>query len=95
MSTPFFGPLNITVTKASRQLIQAQPLFPLESPGILSIPLRFLAAPSWERWPAAPTAIRAPVTELEVRANPGWGGESDGGIDRQNRYNSHRIHAGA
>ena len=44
MSTPFFGPLNITVTKASRQLIQAQPLFPLESPGILSIPLRFLGA---------------------------------------------------
>src|SRR5438477_80382 len=33
-----------TVAKAARHLIQAQPLFPLENPGIISIPLGFIGA---------------------------------------------------
>jgi cation/acetate symporter len=51
------------------------PIFPLENPGILSIPLGFLAA-----WLGALMTKREPMaehkfTELQVRANTGLGAE--------------------
>jgi cation/acetate symporter len=63
-----------TVTGAARHLIQAPPIFPLENPGIVSIPLGFLG--SWigtlmSREPRA----EAKYAELLVRANTGLGAE--------------------
>ncbi len=55
-------------------LINAAPLFPLKNPGIVSIPLGFLAAiiaTFCSREPAA----EARFTEMEVRANTGLGAE--------------------
>jgi cation/acetate symporter len=63
-----------TVTGAARHLIQSPPVFPLENPGILSIPLGFLGAflgALTSREPAA----EAKYTELSVRANTGLGAE--------------------
>jgi cation/acetate symporter len=56
-------------------LIHAQPLFPLENPGIISIPLGFLAA--WLGTILSPRdeAAEHKFTELEVRANTGLGAE--------------------
>jgi cation/acetate symporter len=63
-----------TVTGAARHLIQAKPLFPLENPGIVSIPLGFIAAV------VATLATREPSSEarfneLLVRSNTGLGAE--------------------
>jgi cation/acetate symporter len=63
------------VTGAARHLIQANPIFPLENPGLVSIPLGFLGA--WVgtlvgREPAA----EAKYAELLVRANTGLGAET-------------------
>ena len=44
ISPSIMGADGPTVAKASRHLIQAAPIFPLENPGILSIPLGFLGA---------------------------------------------------
>jgi cation/acetate symporter len=63
-----------TVAKAARHVIQSPPLFPLENPGILSIPLGFIAAylgTVLTREPASETKY----TELLVRANTGLGSE--------------------
>ncbi|MBI3940405.1 MAG: cation/acetate symporter ActP [Acidobacteria bacterium] len=65
-----------SVTGAARHLIQAPPIFPLENPGILSIPLGFLGALAGnllgrDRDPGAETRF----TELLVRANTGLGAE--------------------
>jgi len=63
-----------TVTGAARHLIQAKALFPLENPGILSIPLGFIGA-------ILGTLISSEVTsqekfnELLVRSNTGLGAE--------------------
>ena len=62
------------VVGAARHLIQRPPIFPLENPGILSIPLGFLGAilgTFLRREPAA----EARYAELVVRANTGLGAE--------------------
>ncbi len=65
-----------TVTGAARHLIQAAPIFPLANPGIVSIPLGFLAAYIGtligEREPNAEDKFN----ELEVRATTGLGAET-------------------
>jgi cation/acetate symporter len=63
-----------TVTGAARHLIQAPPLFPLENPGIVSIPLGFLGAFVGTLLGREPAA-EAKFTELIVRANTGLGAE--------------------
>lgn len=67
-----------TVTGAARHLIQADPLFPLENPGILSIPLGFLGAVIGTLMSREPQA-EAKFAELLVRANTGIGAEKAGG----------------
>ena len=63
-----------TVVGAARHLIQSPPLFPLENPGILSIPLGFLGAFLGTLTGREPSA-EAKYTELVVRANTGLGAE--------------------
>ena len=63
-----------TVAAAARHLIQAKPLFPLENPGIVSIPLGFLGAVLGTLLTREPEAERK-FTELSVRANTGLGAE--------------------
>jgi cation/acetate symporter len=63
-----------TVTGAARHLIQAKPLFPLENPGIVSIPLGFLGAILGTLLRREPSA-EAKFAELTVRANTGLGAE--------------------
>jgi cation/acetate symporter len=63
-----------SVIGAARHLIQLPPIFPLENPGIVSIPLGFLGAflgTLLRREPAA----EAKYAELLVRANTGLGAE--------------------
>ena len=62
------------VVGAKRHLIQATPLFPLTNPGIVSIPLGFLAAVLGTLLSREPSA-EALFTELSVRANTGLGAE--------------------
>jgi cation/acetate symporter len=64
------------VAKAARHLIQAKPLFPLENPGIVSIPLGFLAAFLGTLMSRRDPAAEHKFTELEVRANTGLGSET-------------------
>jgi len=63
-----------TVAASARHLIQHKPIFPLENPGIVSIPLGFLAAIIGTLLSREPTA-EAKFTELTVRANTGLGSE--------------------
>jgi cation/acetate symporter len=62
------------VTGAARHLIQAAPWFPLENPGIVSIPLGFLGAVIGTLLGREPYA-EAKYAELLVRANTGLGAE--------------------
>jgi len=62
------------VTGAARHLIQAAPLFPLENPGIVSIPLGFIGAVIGTLLGREPGA-QAKYAELLVRANTGLGAE--------------------
>jgi cation/acetate symporter len=63
-----------TVAAAARHLIQHAPYFSLTNPGIVSIPLGFLAAIIGTLCSSEPTA-EAKFTELTVRANTGLGSE--------------------
>jgi cation/acetate symporter len=63
-----------TVAAASRHLIQANPIFPLQNPGIISIPLGFIGAYVGTILSREPEA-EAKFTELFVRANTGIGAE--------------------
>jgi cation/acetate symporter len=63
-----------TVVGTARHLIQAPPIFPLENPGIISIPLGFLGAFLGTLLGREPAA-EAKFTELIVRANTGLGAE--------------------
>ncbi|MDX6692738.1 MAG: cation/acetate symporter [Blastocatellia bacterium] len=63
-----------TVTGAARHLIQSAPLFPLENPGLVSIPLGFLGAYLGALTGREPEA-EAKFDELTVRANTGLGAE--------------------
>lgn len=64
-----------TVAASARHLIQMKPLFPLENPGIVSIPLGFLGAFIGTMMSRVDDAAEAKFTELEVRANTGLGSE--------------------
>jgi cation/acetate symporter len=55
-------------------LIDADPLFPLLNPGIISIPFGFLMSYLGSIVSSEPTA-EAMFTELSVRANTGLGAE--------------------
>jgi cation/acetate symporter len=59
---------------AARHLIQAKALFPLENPGIVSVPLGFIAAIVAALMTSDPEA-EASFHELTVRANTGLGAE--------------------
>ena len=59
---------------AKRHLIQMKPLFPLENPGLLSIPIGFLAAILGSMLRPEPEA-EAKFEELQVRAQTGLGAE--------------------
>ena len=59
---------------ATRHLIQSRPLFPLENPGIISIPLGFLSAFLGSLFRREPEAERR-FAELSGRANTGLGSE--------------------
>lgn len=74
ISPSFMGIDPPTVTGAARHLIQANPLFPLENPGLVSIPLGFLGAYLGTLTGREPEA-EAKFTELTVRANTGLGAE--------------------
>jgi cation/acetate symporter len=62
------------IVAAKRHLIQADAIFPLTNPGILSIPLGFLAAILGSLLKREPEA-EAKFTELKVRAHTGLGSE--------------------
>jgi cation/acetate symporter len=62
------------VTAAARHLIQSPPIFPLENPGILSIPLGFLGAVIGTLLGREPAA-ESKYDELLVRASTGLGAE--------------------
>jgi cation/acetate symporter len=62
------------VTGAARHLIQAKAWFPLENPGILSIPLGFLGAIIGTLISSEPTS-QEKFNELLVRSNTGLGSE--------------------
>ena len=62
------------VVAAKRHLIQANAVFPLTNPGILSIPLGFLAAIIGSLMKREPEA-EAKFAELKVRAHTGLGSE--------------------
>jgi cation/acetate symporter len=58
----------------AKAIIHGAPLFPLKNPGIVSIPLGFIAAVIASFWTREPSA-EAKFTELVVRANTGLGAE--------------------
>jgi len=74
VSSSIMGVDPETVTGAARHLIQHVPLFPLENPGILSIPIGFLSAVAGTLTSREPEAEER-FTELTVRANTGLGAE--------------------
>ena len=77
ISPSIMGVDGPTVAAAARHLIQAKPLFPLENPGILSIPLGFLGA--WLGTLAGgKRTTEDRFTELLVRSTTGLGAEQAG-----------------
>ena len=70
----FMGIDPPNATGAVRHLIQAKAWFPLENPGILSVPLGFLAAIVGTLCTKEPSA-EAKFNELLVRASTGLGAE--------------------
>jgi cation/acetate symporter len=76
----FLGPSIMTVdaptvAPAARHIIQHTPIFPLENPGILSIPLGFLGAILGTLLSQRDPAGEEKFAELQVRANTGLGAE--------------------
>lgn len=74
VSPSFMGLDGPQVAEGARRMIQASPWFPLKNPGILSIPLGFLAAYLGSVTSREPAAEDRYV-ELSVRANTGLGAE--------------------
>ena len=74
VSPTFMGIDPANVTGAVRHLIQAKAWFPLENPGIVSVPLGFLWAIVGTLVGNEPSA-EAKFNELMVRANTGLGAE--------------------
>jgi cation/acetate symporter len=58
---------------AARHLIQRAPLFPLDNPAIVSVPLGFLAAIAGTLLAGRDPVAEAAYSELNVRANTGLG----------------------
>ena len=75
VSPSIMGIDGAAVPAVARHLIQAAPLFPLENPGILSIPLGFLGAFVGTMMSRVDSNAEAKFTELEVRCNIGLGAE--------------------
>jgi cation/acetate symporter len=74
LSPTIMGIDAATVAVSARHLIQHKPVFPLENPGIVSIPLGFLAAIIGTLI-TRESGAEARFTELTVRANTGLGAE--------------------
>ncbi len=74
LSPSIMGVDGPEVVAAKRHLIQGNPIFPLTNPGILSIPLGFLAAIIGSLLKREPAA-EAKFAELKVRAHTGLGSE--------------------
>ena len=74
VSPSFMGLDGPEVAESARRMIQAEALFPLRNPGIISIPLGFLAAYLGSILSREPMA-EAKYAELTVRANTGLGAE--------------------
>lgn len=64
-----------SVVGAARHMIQRVPIFPLENPGILSIPIGFIGSILGTWIGGRDYVAEAKFTELEVRANTGLGAE--------------------
>ncbi|HEY3928901.1 MAG TPA: cation acetate symporter [Candidatus Koribacter sp.] len=64
-----------TVVGAARHFIQRAPIFPLENPGILSVPIGFLGAVLGTFFGKADHMAEEKFLELQVRANTGLGAE--------------------
>jgi cation/acetate symporter len=75
ISPSIMGVDGPAVAAASRHLIQSPAIFPLENPGILSIPLGFLGAYVGTMLSRVDADSAKRFTELEVRANTGLGAE--------------------
>jgi len=63
------------VAATARHLIQRPPIFPLENPGIVSIPLGFMGAIIGTLMSRVDADSHTKFAELEVRANTGLGSE--------------------
>jgi cation/acetate symporter len=74
LSPSIMGVDGPEVAAAKRHLIQMPPIFPLTNPGLVSIPLGFLAARASQGWRREPAA-EARFAELKVRAHTGLGAE--------------------
>ena len=74
VSPSFMGVDGPEVAEAARRMIQAPTLYPLKNPGIVSIPLGFLAAYMGSVLSKEPSAEEKYI-ELSVRANTGLGAE--------------------
>ena len=74
LSPSIMGIDGAEVVGAKRRLIQMNAIFPLTNPGILSIPLGFLAAIIGSLMRPEPEAERK-FAELKVRAHTGLGAE--------------------
>jgi len=75
ISPSIMGEDGPNVAAAARHLIQHKAIFPLENPGILSIPLGFFGAFVGTMTSRMDDNAEAKFTELEVRANTGLGSE--------------------
>lgn len=74
VSPSIMGLDTATTAATARHIIQHAPLFPLENPGILSIPLGFLGAIIGTLVSSEPSS-QAKFNELLVRSNTGLGAE--------------------
>jgi cation/acetate symporter len=75
ISPSIMGVDGPSVAAAARHLIQSPPIFPLENPGILSIPLGFLGAVAGTHLTSRDDLAEHKFTELEVRSLTGLGSE--------------------
>ena len=64
-----------TVASSARHLIQHTPIFPLENPGILSVPIGFAGAILGTLLTERDLPAEEKFVELEVRCNTGLGAE--------------------
>jgi len=75
VSPSIMGVDGPSVAASARHLIQRPPIFPLENPGIVSIPLGFLGAILGTLLSRVDVDSQKKFSELEVRANTGLGSE--------------------